>query len=56
MAAAGNGCFDVVKLLVAAGARVNHVNNKNQTALSLALAKNRFDIADYLKRLGASDQ
>jgi ankyrin repeat protein len=54
--AARGGHFDIVKLLVASGAKVNEKNFSGLTPLKLALGYRRTEIAEYLRKNGGLEQ
>ena len=51
--AANSNHKEVVELLITAGADVNAVNLRGQTALDLAESKEQKEIADLLRKHGA---
>lgn len=44
-----------IKILLKAGAKLNHRNRYGETAYKIALQKNKYDIAKYLKSIGATE-
>ena len=53
--AARVGPLEVVRLLVEAGADVNAQDSNGNTALSIALQRDRSEIAEYLRENGATE-
>jgi len=52
-AAGGENCEECLQVLLAKGADVNPTNEKGQTPLDLAIARNHTRLVDALKKHGA---